>query len=308
VHWLKRLVVPLSLLFMAGALVHQWGQIPQVPWDLDPVGMTLSFAALVVVFVLDAYGWHLVLRALGCRIRAADSVRIWMLSSLTRYLPGGVWPYAARASMLREAGIGISAATVSLYLETLLLTGSSFVAGLPALLASSRLPLPGWQGAAAALLVLLAATPWLLSLSRRSSGRLGRALAEVPLLRMRRLLALCLYYLAFWVVFAAVFGLFVRSLYPLSLVQAMQAGSALALSFCVGFVVFFIPGGIGVRESALYLLLLSVAPETVSLLVAVGSRLWIMAGELASLGLTLLATRGRGARGAQGQGETGVGR
>ncbi|MCU7919846.1 MAG: flippase-like domain-containing protein [Candidatus Thiodiazotropha sp. (ex Epidulcina cf. delphinae)] len=285
---LNQLVLPASLLFMAVAVFHQWDRIPQIAWELAPVWLVFSFLALIVVFFCDAYGWHLTLKALGCSIAPQESIKIWMISSLSRYLPGGIWPYATRAGMAKAAGIDLGTASLSLYLETLLLTVSSLIVGLPALIKATALPVPGWQVAAILLVMLLVITPWLLPLLKKLPGRFGRALSNLPELSIVTLILLLGYYLLFWIAFGGVFGLFIHAMYPLSYWEAVYAGSVLALSFCIGFIVFFVPGGIGIRESALYVLLLAVLPGTLSVLVAVGSRIWIMAGELTSLGLAML--------------------
>jgi glycosyltransferase 2 family protein len=287
VKLLNYLILPASLLFMAGVVVHQWDQIHQIDWVLAPLWLAFSFLALVIVFFFDAYGWHLILKALGGSVAPRNSIRIWMISSLSRYLPGGFWSYASRAGMAKAAGIDLGISSLSMYLETLLLIVSSLLVGLPALIRVAEFPLSGWRVTAVLFTVLLLLTPWLLFLLKKLPGRFGKKLSNLPELSAITLILLLGYYLLFWVAFGGVFGLFIHAIYPLSDGDVVYAGSALALSFCVGFVVFFIPGGIGIRESALYILLLTFLPGTVSVLVAAGSRLWVMAGEFASVVLII---------------------
>jgi uncharacterized membrane protein YbhN (UPF0104 family) len=69
------------------------------------------------------------------------------------------------------------------------------------------------------------------------------------------------------------------------------------MGFFLGFIAIIFPGGVGVRESALYALLLPVLPAPVSLAIAAGSRLWTMFGEAVSLGaIVLVEHRARGGR------------
>jgi len=128
-------------------------------------------------------------------------------------------------------------------------------------------------------------------LSRRLPGRVGRAFSVMPLPSLPKLVRIYLFYMVFWVLMGGVFFLFISSFHRLAPAQGVQA--ALALAFFIGFVVFFVPGGIGIREATLLLLLLPILPPEVCVLAAVGSRLWIMLGEGLSLDLVLLIGKGK---------------
>ena len=270
---------------------RQWDAIRQVPWDFRGGWLVAATVGVVLVFLLDALGWHLTLVALGQPIRAADSIRIWLVSSLARYVPGGVWSYAGRIHLAQEAGISPAVAGLSLTLETLLLIGSSFAAGFPALLAGVELPFPPYVAVALWIALGFLLHPRALSQLRRLPGRMGPAFQRVVLPKPRQMLLLYLYYLFFWLVFGALFVVFVVALYPLPPQAWLPVGSSLAMGFFVGFVAVVVPAGLGVRESVMYLLLLPYLGPPASMSVAIASRLWIMAGEFACLALVLLEQR-----------------
>jgi len=101
---MKRLhasLVTVSIALMIAALVRQWEQIEAIEWSIRPFLMTLAIVGLTLQVFLTAYGWHLITRSLGGHIVVQRSIRIWLLSSVTRYLPGGIWSYASRASMAK---------------------------------------------------------------------------------------------------------------------------------------------------------------------------------------------------------------
>lgn len=292
-RWLPRLLVVLCLALMVAAVAAQWREIRALEWRIDGAGLAVSLAALVVIFFLDAWGWHLTLRALGARIGALASIRVWMVSSLARYLPGGVWSYASRVYLAREAGVDGARAGLSLYLESLLLMAGSLAVGLPSLGAASGLPF----GPAGAILLLLLVSllmhPRAVGLLRRIPGRVGRALAGVELPTTARSFGLYAYYVAFWAAFSGVFFLFVRAILPVPPEAWLPVATSLAMGFLIGFVLLFVPGGLGVREGAMYLLLLPFLSPAESLVISIGSRLWLMAGEALSLALVWLLFRPR---------------
>jgi uncharacterized membrane protein YbhN (UPF0104 family) len=244
-----------------------------------------SSLLLVAVFLIDAAGWVLILRRLGeRRIAFRRGCWVWMVSSLSRYLPGGFWPYASRVAMAREVGVKTGVAALSLVLETILLGVSALAVGLPALAMAIGAPVSPFVAAVGIVLGLGVLHPQALATGRYLPGRLGRMMAEIRPVPYREVLWLFAYYLAFWVLFGVAFMLFAQSLaidLPL-----LQATSSFALAFLAGFVALFAPGGIGVREAAIYLLLAPQVGATAALTLSVASRLWIMVGELASLGLT----------------------
>jgi len=282
------LIIAISLVFMGLAIFSQWDKFNSVDWNVRPAIFLLSVCVLVGIFILDAYGWHLILVSMGLGKKGPkESIIVWLLSSVSRYIPGGFWQYASRITMARKIGVDPASATVSLYLETLLLFASSLVVGVPALLFSTGFDIKPGHVVTILIIVAFFMQPKIISLLRFAPGRIGKAFANVKAPPMRVLLGLYFYYLIFWVLFCAVFIGFIYSIYPLDYDKWVFAGATIALSFSVGFIVIFAPGGIGVRESVLYLLLNTIMPSTASLAIAIGSRFWIISGEMIALGLSI---------------------
>jgi len=279
--------VATSLGFMLWVLVWQWRQIRGLHWDARPSLLLLAVVLLVAMFFLDALGWHLVLRALGARANALANIRTWMLSSLGRYMPGAVWGFVGRIAMSTEQGIPATTAVLALYLETLAMCAGAFTVGLPAAILAADFPLQPRMAVLAVALVLLLLQPRTLALLRYIPGKIGHVFANAKLPSAMRVFALYLYYTGFWAAFGFVFVVFIASLQTVPLQAVLPLGGSMGLSFALGFVAVFAPGGLGVRESALYFLMLPYLPPSACLLIAIGSRLWIMAGEAISLLLAL---------------------
>lgn len=280
---------------MIAALARQWEQIELMEWSIRPILITLAVAGLTFHFFIAAYGWHLITRAVGGHITVRRSIQIWLLSSVTKYLPGGIWSYASRASMAKQENIGIPAVTISLYLETVLIAAASLAVGLPALLVSSGLPVTPLQAGLVLILFALMVHPRFLGLLRRLPGPIGKAFVEVRLPTTMQLVGLYSYYLAFFMLFGLNFSIFAKSLYDLPLQMFPYLGASIALAFCIGFIAIIFPSGIGIREGVLFLLLSAVLPDSVSLLIAVASRLWVTFTEAIAVGIALL-WRGGGRR------------
>lgn len=287
-RWFKIIFVLVAIVFMLLAVSHQWEQIRALNWTFDPWMMIGSVLLLVAVFFLDAYGWHLILIMLGRRLAVKTSIKIWMISSIARYIPGGVWSYTSRMAMAQQAGVSLTESSISLYLETLLLMASSLAVGLPALLMLADFPYDRTFTVLIFVLLGFALHPRFIALLRFMPGKIGRCMARLSLPSVGYMFGLYLYYVLLWLLLCSGFVVFVSSLFPLDIRQSLLVGASLALSFFAGFVVVFAPGGLGVRESVLYFLLVSYMTPAASLLVSLGSRLWVMLGEGISLVVVLL--------------------
>jgi len=93
-----------------------------------------------------------------------------------------------------------------------------------------------------------------------------------------------------WLLYGAAFELFVRGVTGEALGSFANYVTAWAWPYIFGYLAFFSPGGLGVREGALTLALgvLGLANTQTALVIAVTSRLWLTVTELLP-GLTFLA-------------------
>lgn len=284
-------MIVLAPMFMVALVFSEWDKVQAAQWNFRADLLGLSLFGAVIIFFLDAYGWHLILKALGHELPASRTIKVWLVSSLSRYVPGGIWSYATRIALAEAEGVGIATASLSLYLETLLLATSSLAIGLLVLGWGVGLPIDPLSIAIIAVLSGLLLHPRALAWLGRMPGRVGAAMQSVRLPGARRTIGLYFYYLVFWVLFGAMYVCFVGAVHPVSYHYWAPIGSGFALAFFAGFVVVFAPSGIGVRESALYLLLLPFMPPAASLVVSIGSRLWLMAAEGIALFIILLYGR-----------------
>ena len=87
-----------------------------------------------------------------------------------------------------------------------------------------------------------------------------------------------------WCCQGLAFFLFVRSLAPVAWTDAGVLTACYAFAWIVGFLSFLTPGGLGVREGLLSLLLSSYMPVSQATLVALLCRVWVLSAELVLAG------------------------
>jgi glycosyltransferase 2 family protein len=279
------------LYFVLTYVARNWREIRSYPWEIAPVPLVLATAAAALALVVFAALWAALLRAGGERIGYRRALPIFFVSNLARYVPGKVWQISGMAYLARRRGVRVlHAVAASLLLQLLVLA-----VGLLLVLAALPTELAGAYGGPAAVALLLTGAGllafYLSPLFERAYGKAAELLRQpVPRerLSLRQKLALgggtalawALYGLSFWLFLAGTTG---------SAPPPVAAGGIFVAGYLGGFLAFFTPGGLGVREGIYALLLGPYLPGAVALAAGLLSRVWLTALELLLAGISSVA-------------------
>ncbi|GAB4520312.1 MAG: hypothetical protein OHK0046_30400 [Anaerolineae bacterium] len=186
------------------------------------------------------------------------------MSQLAKYLPGGIWQYVGRAGYYAGNGLPLKQITRAMILENIWLIASASITGILAYALYLGNPL-------LALVLLLAWYALLVLLFRVYTG-------ELRLIRALYLLAL---QGSIW----SLLGLSLLMLLSLNEPgAALLAIGAFGLSWTIGYVALFAPGGIGVREGMLAAILgVVIAPADALVYAAVNRVVWVISELLLGL-------------------------
>ena len=252
------------------------------PGLLDPSWGTLALATVVFTggCIFGALIWGLIVVGLGGpRLGQLQAARIWVLGSLGRYLPGRVWGVLGVVGMAREAGVQTSTATIATAFAMLgnlagaMLVGlSAFVAGPPEQRRWGMIAL-----AVGAVLCSLACIPRVWRWGIGMWFRVTRTAETYDVPRGQGLVWIA-YHVPVWLSHALAFWIFAAGL-GIELPVGTGA-SAFAAAYLVGYVVVFLPAGLGAREGALILFLSDHAEPTELAALAVAARVWMTAVDL----------------------------
>lgn len=292
-QWRGHLHRLLVLAVLGAMLILLWRSRSELSGMIEHASPWLLGGAmlwLVALFFLGAAGWVLILRYVcGLSVSLSFGGWVWMQSSAARYLPGGVWSYVTRVGVMTKAGFPGWLVGGSLVHEMVLLSLSALTVGLPCLgqyLGGSGFLYPAVAGV---VLGLAALHPRVLALGHRLPGRLGEACRVMSGAKFSSVSLIYFYYIGYWVLFGiGVWGFAGALGVEVGLERIVPA---FAFSFFVGFVAVFAPGGIGVREGVLFALVEPDLGASAALLLAAGSRGWLMIGEILSFGVFYLAHR-----------------
>jgi hypothetical protein len=257
------------------------------PLHFDLGLLSLSVLILGIAFVNGALGWHLILGALGHSSRWYSDMANWLMSQVAKYLPAGtIWYFGGRFLQGKRDGLDNATASLALALE--------FCFYLVEALAFFGLSMPSpavidwrWLVALAALALnglwcILVPSLVNLAINRltRYGARLDGFLQALRRVKTSSLRWLPLFYLLQWALIGTGFWLLVASIYQTAPIDGLAMAGIFGLSSAFGYlVVFFIPGGLGVREQALAFLLADHLPFSLGSLVSILARIWYTAIE-----------------------------
>lgn len=291
----------LASIAAAGSKLAQHSQLDQ---GLDRLEFLFAVGLAIAYRTMNPLGWVAVLRGLGHRVHAVAATNVWLISESRRWLPGGIWGYTSRAVRAKSLGVPAKTASASMLVElfvTLLAAILVSIVGLMlhydavgALVADCIEQHFSWN------LAVLAACGGMGLAGACYAGR-GKLADKLNALNEKwqlldsaelnfRQLAIALGY---FVVMACLNGAvnlaMLRSCTEAN-VPATAMIAATAGAWVVGYLAFFSPGGLFVREGALAVLLMPWIPYQVAFTLAILSRIAQLIAEVVCMIPSALTT------------------
>jgi uncharacterized membrane protein YbhN (UPF0104 family) len=317
--WLRRLIglaITIAIFaWMLRPVYQKWDQVGErvraINWGLFALA-SLMFA--IFLFVFRVLSWRTILAGFGHRLPLPAATRIWSTSELARYLPGVIWQVVGRVYLVKPYGVSGTVCSTSQILELVVFLLANVAVALGCL-AWFGYRMPGH--AKTYLLAIAAIAPFLMLLLhpkvfyttlRRYMKWRGK---ELPTQRVR---GKTLTFLAIWAILGLLWqsgALWILTHGPLHLEPAKWwvVAGAYCLAWCAGFLAFWAPGGLGVREFVFVTAMMFALPPRVEqqfhdptvlygflAFIGIMLRLWTIAGELI-LTATAYAIDYRGALG-----------
>lgn len=286
---LKVVVLALNLVALVGIGLYFFrhrAAILRTAAEFDPATVVLAMATIIVGLVPGAWAWQILCSRRLSGVGMLHGILVYLRSAVGKYTPGGVLTFVVQQQWLGRHG-STPGVLVQIFAATAVagcLAGG--IVGLPAVLAVAEFVSVAnrtWivVGVALAVLCLILAyrarrRPAFAAVLARIGLPSPVALAQATLL-LGGAVALTGSHLA--VLGAGMGGDLVFLL------------SAYALSTIVGLVFAVLPGGIGVRDGALLLILATQLAPAEATMLAILSRAMIIAGDLIGAAMAGLALR-----------------
>ena len=293
---LGRLLMVVSLVFLASTLVANFDEMPRIQLNGASVfTLVLAVASSVVVNAIGALAWG---RLLGASARNAAAYplvfRIWAMSNVARYLPGNVFHYASRAALAQRAGFPIGAVVTSMTLEAFFVCLAPLVLVLLGVLTNSlRFASVGQVVGQVTLVHYVVAIGVLVCGGAAAAyffpgvwNRISRNIAGVGIAALTA--ALVGYLITFLVMGTASMALLDAFWNVDQAIGWYELSCGYALAFLLGYIVPGAPGGIGIREGIMVALFSAAIGAGPVLGLAVLLRLASIVGDVISFAIGYL--------------------
>jgi uncharacterized membrane protein YbhN (UPF0104 family) len=299
---LKLVILVLVVWAVRGTLLSAWDQLHEgeQDWVFRPGWAVIAGALYLVGLLPAAIFWHRVLRVLGQDARLGKTLRAHLVGHLGKYVPGKAMVVIIRTGLVRGPRVHTGVAAASVFLETLTMMAVG------AFLAAAILAV-GFRGQNALFwgaigLMVVAGLPTLPPVFKRLARAVGVGKSDpVVAEKIERLGFPTL--LTGWGLMAL--GWFILGLSYWATLRAMDISgldpivglpgytAAVSLAMVAGFLLLILPGGIGVREFALMVVMTNYLrglpgvedPEATALISAALLRLVWLAAELLIAGI-----------------------
>lgn len=295
-YWTKWLKITRWIFFLAigyyvvTALCEEAGALSEYAWSIKPIFLILSFILLMICLCSGGLGWYLILRLLGVKFPFWEAVNIWLTSQLSKYVPGFFWQYLTRVSALKTGGVNAGWGLLSLHLEAIaVVVSATIVTAISGALDTQKVEPERWVAMSIVLfLCLIACHSKVLSVMMNIAfGMIKKPKVELSY-SYSKMIGIIFYHVAVWWILSFVFFFLIKAIYPVRNEVFFDITFAFTCSWALGYLAIFAPGGIGVRESALIILLAGTLPEFLGPMLAVLSRLWLITGEIVTFTIVFI--------------------
>ncbi len=237
----------------------------------------LALFVYTIDLILAIVGWVLIIAPLSGYWRLLDHTRIYLLTSVTRRLPGTFWYILGRVVLYERLGVNRGVTVLAGGLEF----AATIMAGLVVALAASPLILAGtafkplWLIIPLVVGIVLLNPPVIRTILRRLAPQHAAGV------RYRHLLGWVLIYMLVWIVGGVLLFVLANAVYPLPLSALPGVIGVWALAGIAANTLFsFVPFGMGVNELTLTVLLGPFMPAGEAFFVALLMRALVTICEL----------------------------
>jgi glycosyltransferase 2 family protein len=284
--------------FFLRAFRTNWTNVQSYSLTIDLRFIALSFIAILSTYLLTTYAWFLILNSLSsnAKISYSECVATINTSSFTKYIPGKVWSYALQMYWLGKKGFSkslivyVNMVTVFITLSIALMLGFGFLIVSPTVLS---------QSVSTGLLAILIMFD--IAFIKYNSNLVNRLIAvinntlkrEIKYFNTSKKTLINVHVINIVAAFCYGMGAYLVCLgigFEIAPKNMFTVMSSMLISDVVGFLAIIVPGGLGVREGVMYLMLHGASSGPLALVLPIATRIVNMLVDisLGTIGFVLL--------------------
>jgi len=280
----------IAVSFMAYYLNRNWMELQNYKWDFDFPLLLFSCVLLWIAMGSATFMNKLIFKAIaGADFSFWQMFKIFNLTNIGRYLPGKLWNVLGLFYLTGERGVSKRDTMLAIIISEIGYKGSAIIIGILyfifAPLYKNLLPVM----IAVLILFLIAIHPRILGyLLNMLLKLIKKQPVEIAFNYLTQAKYILLYFIV-WFLHSLAFYVFVNSFTSTETIGIFHFFTIMPLCWIVGYIMIFAPGGIGVREGMLVLILVQYMPSEIAMVIAISQRIWfiLIEGVDALIALTI---------------------
>lgn len=290
IRFLKLILVAIIFYFVYRQFSKHWSEVVNYEWTINYGLLLLSVILHLVTFILFSKVWCFLIEAFGFKVKLRHAFKIGYITNLGRYIPGKVWPVLGMSYLARQINISEENSVVSWIVALIFTLPSAFLASLVCILMSPEIFSNGLSVYLDWTIYVTAAVVFIISILLIIIPNKFFAIINIILRKLNRQIidlkisfktALLVYFGYFfcWLVYGLSFWVLLISISNNSEVPVIPSIGAFIIAYQLGYLAFFAPGGIGVREIVLTTILFPyLGPIAAG--ISIAARIWNMITEI----------------------------
>ncbi|HDL04061.1 MAG TPA: flippase-like domain-containing protein [candidate division Zixibacteria bacterium] len=291
--WLLAAVI---IYFLAKTIHNNWAELKNWDWRIDWLDAVLAVLFLATAYITASQGWRTILHGFGHHVKLHESFRVVYLANLGRYIPGKVWQVIGMVGLAREVNVPAKTSLASFALVQAYALPASFLLVLmllggfdmPASLVVYSNIVYIFMAVVFLLFLILFIWPAGLDWALNKILKLFRqeSISYKPSFQNR--IAIFIWYIITWLLFGFSFHFFLKALIAQPPLSASFTTGAYIAAYNLGYIAIISPGGLGVREGVMTLLLAGSLGQPIAASIALIHRVLITIAEAVMSLLALL--------------------
>ena len=283
---LSYLIVLIIFFFLGKTFFENWQKIKDYDFSFNYFYLILSYLFLFLGIFLGVFIWNKVLRILepDKKLSFFKAFKVYIYSWFGRYLPGKVWMFAGRVYLGQKEGIPKKPLLISVIYEIILSIASGFLLSLFLLSIAFGSKLYGLY--LIPIFVVLGGLFFshpkviflLFNIILKKFKKIN--IKKNDFLNYKTVIQIILYYFVSYLIEGIAFFFLINSIISLSFYDIIGVIGAYTVALVSGTVAIFAPGGLGVREGILVLILQFYFSISIVILISVVARIWFTLAEL----------------------------
>lgn len=219
--------------------------------------LIVSFVILILIYPESALAWFVLAKRMNIKVSLKNALYLWIVSNTARFIPGAIWQYVGRVELGQQMGISRKEGILIVFYETLLIVISGSLFSLFAIKYWAQVGIKLYMIILIIIILLIIIHPAILNKIFTIIIKLTKKeKPTISLLKIKDLLLILPLFLINFILngLALTFLIYAFTgnfeIEKLFLISGMYA-----LSWLIGYLSVFAPGGIGVTEVSLALFL-----------------------------------------------------